>query len=137
MGSKNLSLSAVLGVKGNEAGGKADFIEQDSAAGANFASMLIFPYAESCWGVAFPEPCTSSQAPYRSFPLTAKTRSPRAKMRLLLRETTEVVVFAEESRAARSNASLASFSPQSLGTLWGPLIKNANVSDLVHWHFCF
>ena len=32
-----LNLSAVLGVKENEAGGKADFIEQDSAAGQNLA----------------------------------------------------------------------------------------------------
>ena len=32
-----LNLSTVLGVKGNEAGEKADFIEQDSTAGPNLA----------------------------------------------------------------------------------------------------
>ena len=33
-----LNLSTVLGVKGNEAGEKADFIEQNDTAGQNFAN---------------------------------------------------------------------------------------------------
>ena len=70
-----------------------------------------------------------------ALPNLGRAHSFCAKTRLLLRETTETIVFVEGSRAARSNASFASFSSQSLWTLWGSLIKNANVSDLVHWHF--
>ena len=49
MESKILNLSAVLGVKENEAGGKADFIEQDFTAGANFAyARGVLPKRASC-----------------------------------------------------------------------------------------
>ena len=37
-----LNLSTVLGVKENEAGGKADFIEQDFTAGSNLAMHAGF-----------------------------------------------------------------------------------------------
>ena len=42
---KILNLAAVLGVKGNEAGGEADFIEQDSTAGPNLAQSSNLPCA--------------------------------------------------------------------------------------------
>ena len=51
---------------------------------------------ESCWGVAFPKPCTSSQAPYRSFPPNGEN------------SLTPLLLLSP---------------PQSLTTLWEPLTK--------------
>ena len=84
-----------------------DFLEQDSTTGPNFASMLILSCAESCWGVAFPKPCTPSQAPYPS-PCLNRQGSLTPLLLLFPTKSWDFV---------------------------GTLMKNAHVSNPVHWLF--
>ena len=92
--------------------------------GSQFGSKLKFGCAESCWGVPSPNPARRRKLRIVRFHLMVKTRSLCAKTRLLLRKTTETIVFVEGSRAARSNASFSSFSLKFL-----QLCKNLKITN--------